>query len=182
MAILASFAPASHRRCSLSHRSQTIGALAHTGFELLHLSAKRIGTCRLPECGNEQTVGQVPVKSAFMSDTAVPRPSPASPSPFGLALWRLATAVLYGFSLLLVPHHLPSAVFALLASLLCLPGARLAIWAHTGLRIPGVGAASGAFMLLLCAVLSAGWQADAPMASAGAGELVVVSSSSTSKP
>jgi hypothetical protein len=97
-------------------------------------------------------------------------------------LWRLATAVLYGSSLLLVPQHLPSAVFALLASLVCLPGARLAIWTHTGIRIRGVSAALGAFMLLLCAAVSAGWQAEAPMARAAAGELVVVSSSSNSKP
>jgi hypothetical protein len=169
------------RRCSLSHRSQTIRALAHSGFELLHLSAMRIGTCRFPMCGNAPTLGQVPGTSTFMSDPFVPRPLPASPSPFGLALWRLATALLYGCSLLLIPHDLPAAVLALMAALVCLPGARAAILESTGLRVGGAVAASAAAVLLLGAVVRTGLPFEAPTPSGEATGVLLVSTSLASK-
>ena len=109
-------------------------------------------------------------------------PALGYPALLGIALWRLAAALLYACSLILIPHDLPAAVFVLLATLVCLPGARAALRERTGLRVGGVVAASGAMVLLLCAVVSTGLQADAPISSAGAAGAVGVSASLTGKP
>lgn len=105
-----------------------------------------------------------------------------SRSLLGLAIWRLATAMLFGCSLLLVPHDLVAAVFALLASLVCIPEARAHLPDGTGLRIGGVAAAAGALGLMQCAVLSTDWQGESQVAISASGGVVVVSVASGSNP
>ncbi len=117
-----------------------------------------------------------------MRAPVVVRPVLPSPSLLGMALWRLATAMLFGCSLLLVPHDLVAAVFALLASLVCLPEVRAHLREGAGLRIGGVAAAAGALGLMQCAVLSTDWQGESLDASSASGGVVVVSSTSSSKP
>lgn len=133
-------------------------------------------------CANELTHGQTLDTSASMPAPILAPPALGYPSLLGMVLWRLAATLLYACSLVLIPHDLPAAVFALLAALVCLPGARAALRERTGLRVGGVVAASGAAVLLLCAVVSPVLQADAPVSSAGAAGAVVVSASLTGKP
>ena len=66
----------------------------------------------------------------------------------GLLLWRLIAGGLYGLALLLIPHDLQSALLTLLAASLCLPGTRVALLHHTGLRLGGgqSAVAAGALM------------------------------------
>jgi tetrahydromethanopterin S-methyltransferase subunit D len=97
------------------------------------------------------------------------RPAVAAPSLFGTALWRFAATLLYACSLMLIPHDLPAAVFALLAALVCLPGARAALRERTGLRVGAALTAAGATGLLLCAVAMTGHPAQAAISSASDG-------------
>ena len=94
------------------------------------------------------------------------RPAVASSSRIATALLRLAAALLYACSLMLIRLDLPTAVFALLASLLCLPGSRDALRERTGHRVGGMVTASGATVLLLCAVVRMGMQDDVLTSSA----------------
>jgi len=105
-----------------------------------------------------------------------------APSLFGAAMWRLAAALLYGCSLLLVSHDLPAAVFCLMAALVCLPGARADLRRRTGIHFGGVVAASATVVLLLCAVARAGLSAEDPISSASAVAAVGVSISLAGKP
>lgn len=100
----------------------------------------------------------------------------------GAALWRCVAALLYACSLLLIPHNLPAAVFVLLAALACLPGPRAALRDRTGLHVGGASAASGAVLLLLCALVSTGYEADATISSVGATGAVVAFASPAGKP
>ena len=134
----------------------------------------RIGTCRLPVCGNALTVSLVPVTSALMSAHAVARPSP---SPIGTALWRLAAALLYASSLMLIPHDLLAAVLALMAALVCMPGARTAIFERTGVRVGGAVAALTAVVLLLGIVVRMGLPSEAPTSSGDVTGVLLVSTS-----
>ena len=147
----------------------------------MHSQVPCSGPRRCSLCGNALTHGDA-------LDTTAPMPASTSArleaalSLFGMALWRLAAAVLYVGSLLLTSHDLPDAVLVLLAALVCLPGARAALRERTGIRVGGMAAASGAVLLMLCAVLRAGWEADAPMPSAGATGAVVASALLVGKP
>ena len=105
-----------------------------------------------------------------------------APSLFGAAMWRLAAALLYGCSLLLVSHDLPAAVFCLMAALVCLPGARADLRRRTGIHVGGVVAASATVVLLLCAVVRAGTPAEDPISSASAVAAVGISISLAGKP
>lgn len=91
-------------------------------------------------------------------------------------------AVFYGCSLLLIPLGLTSAVFALLAGLVCLPGARAELHAHTGIRIGGLGVVSAVTLLMLFAVLSAGGLAEGLDSSASFASADVVSKTLGAKP
>ncbi len=105
-----------------------------------------------------------------------------APLLLGALLWRCVAALLYACSLLLIPHNLPAAVFALLAALVCFPGVRAALRDSTGLHVRGTAAASGAVFLLLCAAVSTGYQADVTISSMGATGAVVASASPAGKP
>jgi hypothetical protein len=117
-----------------------------------------------------------------MHAPSLAQPVVASPSPWGTALWRLVAALLYACSLMLIPHDLTAAVLALLAALLCLPGARAAWHERTGLRVGGALTASGAMLLLLCALVRTGLETEVPTSSDPANAALVVSSSLASKP
>jgi hypothetical protein len=105
-----------------------------------------------------------------------------APSLLGAATWRLAAALLYGCSLLLVSHDLPAAVFCLTAAIVCLPGARADLRERTGIHVRGAVAASTTVVLLLCAVVRAGLPAEDPISSASAAAAVGVSISLAGKP
>ena len=117
-----------------------------------------------------------------MSASPLERQAEAGPTPWGMALWRLAAMLLYAASLMLIPHDLPAAVFTLMAALLCLPGARAAMRERTGWRVGGAAAASAVMVLLLGVVARAGWPVDAPPSSGVSTGSVVVSTSLASKP
>lgn len=104
-----------------------------------------------------------------------------APSLLGAAIWRLAAALLYGCSLLLVSHDLPAAVFCLTAAIVCLPGARADLRERTGIHVRGAVAASTTVVLLLCAVVRAGLPAEDPISNASAAA-VGVSMSLAGKP
>lgn len=99
----------------------------------------------------------------------------------GLALWRLSAGILYALALLLVPRHLPAAVFMLLAALLCLPGSRSAFLRGTGLRVGAGFSALGAMALVLGAVLSAGWPSRLPIPPVAASGGLVVAAAQSAK-
>jgi hypothetical protein len=91
-------------------------------------------------------------------------------------------ALLYGCSLLLIPLSLSSAVFALLAALVCLPAVRAELFARAGIRVDGLGVASAVTLLILFAVLSAGGLAEGLDSSANFASADVVSISPGTKP
>jgi hypothetical protein len=70
-----------------------------------------------------------------------------------------------------------AAVVTLVAALLCLPEMRTVLRNNTGIRIGGVATALMVTVLVLCAMLSAGWPADPPPESTVATNQLVVSAS-----
>jgi hypothetical protein len=117
-----------------------------------------------------------------MLSPALSRPEVPWPLLLRAAAWWLVAGLLYASSLLLVPVNLPAAVFALLASLVCLPGARIAFREFTGIRVGGAAAAMVAMTLVLGAVVSAGWPADTLAEGTIAADELVVTASQASKP
>lgn len=95
-----------------------------------------------------------------MRATTLTRPLSRSLSRLGPRAWRLTAALLYAFSLVLVPLDLPAAVAALLASVLCFPETRSSLFKVTGFRLGGLATASVAAALVLGAVMSTGWQPE----------------------
>jgi hypothetical protein len=116
-----------------------------------------------------------------MPTSTLARSALQSPSLFATVLWRFAATLLYACSLILIPHDLAAAVFALIAALVCLPGARAAILERTGLRVSGAVAASAASVLLLGVVVRTGLPFEAPTSSGEATGVLLVSTSLAGK-
>jgi len=94
-----------------------------------------------------------------MRATTLTQPPSRGLSRLGPRAWRLAAALLYAFSLVLVPLDIPAAVATLLASVLCFPETRSSLAKVTGFRLGGLATASVVTALVLGAVMSTGWHA-----------------------
>lgn len=109
-----------------------------------------------------------------MRSLAPTRPQTHSALPFTHAAWWLVAGLLYSGSLLFVWIDLPAAVATLFAALVCLPEVRAALHNRTGARIDGVTAALVAMVVVLGAMLSAGWPSSPPAESTVASSNLVV--------
>lgn len=109
-----------------------------------------------------------------MRSIATTRPQAHLALQFSTVAWWFVAGLLYSGSLLLVWLDLLAAVVTLVAALLCLPEVRAALRDITGVRVGGVATALVVTVLVLGAMLSAGWPVAPPPESTVASTHLVV--------